>query len=251
MSVCVAQCISIHCTTHQFLIWTYLLTHPLQLSWQPPLLSLQNGIITGYDLYYQRDPSSDSIFNFSDPLHVVNISSSGTAPNYTVSGLSPFILYDFHVSAHTQSPGEGPQSSLLQVTTLASPPAGPPLNVQIISRSISSLTISWQAPLPILLNGPITMYSVRVMSAASGTQPIIFNVTITSNNIYVFTASGLVAGTQYSVAIQVYILCMLELSDESMILLSSFPPLPRLKKSEQTRMHISAKMNHYLDDFVI
>ncbi len=69
----------------------------MSLSWDPPVLELQNGVITSYQLNCYEDSSVSSVINKT-------ISSSNT---YTISDLTPFQFYNCSISA-INSEGIGP-----------------------------------------------------------------------------------------------------------------------------------------------
>lgn len=55
--------------------------------------------------------------------------------------------------------------SVIHLTTTPTPaPTGPPLNLSATALGATSILISWQQPLPDLLNGILREYSVEVVS---------------------------------------------------------------------------------------
>ena len=75
-------------------------------------------------------------------------------------------------------------------------PSSPPQNVMVTSVNPASLMVSWQLPLEIGRNGPITGYVIRYNRVGSDD---IMHVDVVNRNIY--TISGLVAYVDYSVIV--------------------------------------------------
>ena len=76
----------------------------IYLSWQPPELQQQNGILRHYIVTLQSNLGTE----------IRNISSS--LQSITVSGLSPYVMYSCAVHAGTVA--EGPQTAVIIRTTL-------------------------------------------------------------------------------------------------------------------------------------
>ena len=75
-------------------------------------------------------------------------------------------------------------------------PSSPPLNVMVTSVNIASLMVSWQPPLEVDHNGPITGYVIQYTRVESS-DDMSENV----NNGTTHTISGLVAYVNYSVIV--------------------------------------------------
>ena len=75
----------------------------LTLSWEPPVASEQNGIITSYDI--EMTTETGEIFDFST-----------SSTTYTISNLEPYKIYQFVIAALTMS-GQGPFSSDIAIRT--------------------------------------------------------------------------------------------------------------------------------------
>lgn len=80
----------------------------VQLSWQPPVLSERNGIITKYTLQYR---------DINVAHHQTEMSVVPADITMTLSGLKPDTTYDVKIRAHT-SKGPGPYSPSVQFRTL-------------------------------------------------------------------------------------------------------------------------------------
>ena len=74
----------------------------IRASWQLPPADSQNGIITGFKLFYKENDSAGS-------ATMVPINSGGTLTK-DVTGLNKYTEYEFQVLAFT-SVGDGPKSS--------------------------------------------------------------------------------------------------------------------------------------------
>ena len=75
-------------------------------------------------------------------------------------------------------------------------PSSPPRNVMVESRNPASLNVSWQPPLEIDHNGPITGHVIQYTRVGSSDM---MSVNVTSGTTH--TISGLVAYVNYSVIV--------------------------------------------------
>ena len=82
----------------------------ITVSWSPPNLALQNGVITHYRVSYTPDPSQ-SISQW--PYHIV------TSTSTSFTGLQPLVNYTIAVSAGT-SVGLGPFQQIVVTTSIPS-----------------------------------------------------------------------------------------------------------------------------------
>ena len=82
----------------------------ITVSWSPPSVALQNGVITHYRVSYTPDPSQ-SVSQW--PYRIV------TATSTTLTGLQPLVNYTIAVSAGT-SVGLGPFQQIVVTTPIPS-----------------------------------------------------------------------------------------------------------------------------------
>ena len=75
-------------------------------------------------------------------------------------------------------------------------PSSPPQNVMVTSVYPASLNVSWQLPIEIGHNGPITGYVIKYTRVGSS---IVTSETVTNKTTH--TVSGLVAYVNYSVMV--------------------------------------------------
>ena len=76
----------------------------MRVTWLPVLSADQNGIITGYTVYYRA--VTGNIVNSAEQSVTVN----GTTTSVDIPSLEEHVVYNVSVSANT-SVGEGPRSS--------------------------------------------------------------------------------------------------------------------------------------------
>ena len=148
----------------------------ISLSWSPPPLDQQNGIIRFYRVSITEDETG------------VVISRVATSTSITVTSLHPYYTYQCSVSAFTI--GDGPATSestvrtledgitLLRLTILAAifiylflhplVPRGVPQNFVAMATSSRSAVFSWDQPLPEEQNGIITGYDIHITVAETG-----------------------------------------------------------------------------------
>ncbi|XP_078241147.1 receptor-type tyrosine-protein phosphatase delta isoform X30 [Pogona vitticeps] len=159
----------------------------VQLTWQPPILSERNGIITKYTLQY-RD------INLALQQTEVPVVPPDTA--MTLSGLKPDTTYDVKIRAHT-SKGPGPYSPSVQFRTL-------PVD-QVFAKNFhvkavmkTSVLLSWEIPenynsaLPFKILYDDGKMTVEVDGRA--TQKLITNLKPETSYSFVLTNRGNSAG---------------------------------------------------------
>ncbi|XP_022783220.1 protein sidekick-2-like isoform X2 [Stylophora pistillata] len=105
--------------------------------WQLPPADSRNGIIIGFKFFYQRK-------SFGGPATITTIN-NGTTTVRDITGLVKYTEYEFQMLAFT-SVGDGPKSSLRNERTKEDVPSQPPRNFSVISRSSTSVRVSWQLP---------------------------------------------------------------------------------------------------------
>ena len=166
--------------------FTSVQTTSLTLSWDPPLLMDQNGVISGYRLSY-RGVSVDTQVMVID-----------TVNSYvTLSNLEEGSEYTIDIWAQN-SAGNGP-SVVTTSSTIEIAPNGSPRDFVARSNSPTSISLTWQAPSAESQNGIITGYQIELVGRAYDTSAYLINVTgtIRSHTIY-----RLEKGHSYQVAIK-------------------------------------------------
>ena len=90
----------------------------IRVSWSPPPLDHQNGVITGYRVLYSESSSGSQDDDDDGPLPSAAMMASVPANDtwYVVRGLHKWTLYNVWVLAFT-SAGEGPRSDVILVKT--------------------------------------------------------------------------------------------------------------------------------------
>ncbi|XP_053227581.1 receptor-type tyrosine-protein phosphatase delta isoform X33 [Podarcis raffonei] len=159
----------------------------VQLSWQPPVLSERNGIITKYTLQYR---------DINVAHHQTEMSVVPADITMTLSGLKPDTTYDVKIRAHT-SKGPGPYSPSVQFRTL-------PVD-QVFAKNFhvkavmkTSVLLSWEIPenynsaLPFKILYDDGKMAVEVDGRA--TQKLITNLKPETSYSFVLTNRGNSAG---------------------------------------------------------
>ncbi|XP_078241140.1 receptor-type tyrosine-protein phosphatase delta isoform X23 [Pogona vitticeps] len=160
----------------------------VQLTWQPPILSERNGIITKYTLQY-RD------INLALQQTEVPVVPPDTA--MTLSGLKPDTTYDVKIRAHT-SKGPGPYSPSVQFRTLPVDQAVFAKNFHVKAVMKTSVLLSWEIPenynsaLPFKILYDDGKMTVEVDGRA--TQKLITNLKPETSYSFVLTNRGNSAG---------------------------------------------------------
>lgn len=144
----------------------------VQISWNAPPVSEQNGIIIQYNVSV-TDANTDD-------MHSLITSSN----DVIVGELLPYTAYHCAVSAHT-SVGSGPFSSLVYFETdeagnkvhlifgidcpFLLAPSAPPEDITIDDVTSTEISISWSEPLEDYTNGIIRSYNVSAIEVETGT----------------------------------------------------------------------------------
>ncbi|XP_062830282.1 receptor-type tyrosine-protein phosphatase delta isoform X40 [Anolis carolinensis] len=159
----------------------------VHLTWQPPILSERNGIITKYTLQYR---------DINVVHHPTEVPVSPPDTIMTLSGLKPDTTYDVKIRAHT-SKGPGPYSPSVQFRTL-------PVD-QVFAKNFhvkavmkTSVLLSWEIPenynsaLPFKILYDDGKMAVEVDGRA--TQKLITNLKPETSYSFVLTNRGNSAG---------------------------------------------------------
>ncbi|KAI6654365.1 Receptor-type tyrosine-protein phosphatase delta-like isoform X10 [Oopsacas minuta] len=157
----------------------------LTISWSPPELELQNGIITGYLVHYHGISIDTDERNFTTQSLIVNL-----------TNLEEGALYEIEVCALNNA-GEGPCLEV-ENRTQEIPPSQCPQNVQVEVDGSTSLLISWNSMLMTEENGVITSYMIIAKGHGYDTGEYVR--TAKSDATY-FTIEDLQEANEYSVSI--------------------------------------------------
>nr|XP_023665142.1 receptor-type tyrosine-protein phosphatase delta isoform X7 [Paramormyrops kingsleyae] len=175
-------------------------------SWRPPPVALQNGIITKYSIKYAAVEGEDtSTRQISD----VPPESS----QYLLENLEKWTEYRVTVSAHTDV-GPGPESLPQLTRTDEDVPSGPPRKVEVEAVNSSSIKVVWRSPVPNRQHGQIRGYQVhyvKMLNAEPIGQPLIKDILIDDAQWeyddpveHEMVLTDLQAETTYSVAVAAY-----------------------------------------------
>ncbi|XP_019860243.1 PREDICTED: protein sidekick-1-like, partial [Amphimedon queenslandica] len=170
-----------------FMIHTITSTN-FTLSWEPPNLLLQYGMITGYTL-----SCTELERNIVPSLFPINYTPDLT--NATVSGLRPFTAYSCSLTA-SNAVGAGPPAIDTPMTE-PSAPSGAPQSLTLTLINSTTLTLSW-LPIPELQqNGILTNYTVGCNQIPPQLVPVEDTLEMTQSR-YMHNITGLRPGVVYS-----------------------------------------------------
>ena len=174
----------------------------VEVTWSPS----SSSDVTGYLISYTTNASN---VDNDDRSRSTTVNTT----NGTLSNLEEDTLYTITVQATTSDNRMSANSDEVSVRTYtdckcciiscqgmscynSTVPSSPPLNVMVESNNQTSLNVSWQSPLEIDRNGPITGYVINYTRDESSDHVMIVNVTGTA-----YTISGLVTFAEYSVRV--------------------------------------------------
>ncbi|KAJ0055609.1 hypothetical protein NL108_005419 [Boleophthalmus pectinirostris] len=166
-------------------------------SWRPPSMDLQNGIITKYAVQYTAIDGEDTTMHQID-----NIPPETT--QHLLENLEKWTEYRITVTAHTDV-GSGPESLPQLVRTEEDVPSGPPRKVEVEAVNSSSIKVIWRSPTPTKQHGQIRGYQVHYVRMVNGEptgQPVIKDILI--DDAQEMIISELLAETTYSVTVAAY-----------------------------------------------
>uniref|UniRef100_A0A672MD25 Receptor-type tyrosine-protein phosphatase S n=1 Tax=Sinocyclocheilus grahami TaxID=75366 RepID=A0A672MD25_SINGR len=166
-------------------------------SWKPPPVELQNGIMTRYTVQYAATEGDDT------SLHQV-LDIPPEKYHYLLENLEKWTEYRVTVSAHTEA-GEGPESLPQLIRTEEDVPSGPPRKVEVEAVNSTSVKVLWRSPVPSRQHGQIRGYQVhyvRMVNGEPGGHPVIKDILIDDAQESILT--DLHAETMYSVTVAAY-----------------------------------------------
>uniref|UniRef100_A0A8C5I5E3 protein-tyrosine-phosphatase n=1 Tax=Gouania willdenowi TaxID=441366 RepID=A0A8C5I5E3_GOUWI len=166
-------------------------------SWRPPPLELQNGIITQYTIYYAATEGEETTAR-----HIFSIPPESS--KYLLENLEKWTEYRVTVTAHTDV-GAGPESLPQLIRTEEDVPSGPPRKVEVEAVNSSSIKVIWRSPMPTKQHGQIRGYQVHYVRMVNGEptgQPVIKDILI--DDAQEMIINELLAETTYSVTVAAY-----------------------------------------------
>uniref|UniRef100_A0A673AFM2 Receptor-type tyrosine-protein phosphatase delta n=1 Tax=Sphaeramia orbicularis TaxID=375764 RepID=A0A673AFM2_9TELE len=165
-------------------------------SWAPPPVEFQNGIISGYSIQYSNTEGNKT----SKRIDGIPPESSP----YLLENLEKWTEYGITVRAQTEA-GDGPESLQLLIRTEEDVPSGPPRGVEAETVNSSALKVTWRAPAPERQHGQIRGYQVHYVRMNYGEpqgQPLIKDILIEDSQVHIL--GDLKADTSYSISVGAY-----------------------------------------------
>ncbi|XP_046699071.1 receptor-type tyrosine-protein phosphatase delta-like isoform X3 [Silurus meridionalis] len=132
-------------------------------SWKPPPMELQNGIITKYTIQYAATEGEDTSLQ-----EIMEILPEKT--RYILENLEKWTEYRVTVTAHTDV-GAGPESLPQLIRTEEDVPSGPPRKVEVEAVNSSSVKVLWRSPVLNRHHGQIRGYQVHYVRMLNG-EPV-------------------------------------------------------------------------------
>lgn len=127
----------------------------VKVTWKPPKPEFHNGKLRGYRVGYK-------IHGVGDPLVYKSLDASNASRkdlSVVVDGLKKFTIYEFVVEAYN-GPGIGPASEPVLATTTEDVPSLPPSDVRCFALTSKSISLNWNPPPPLSINGILQGYTV-------------------------------------------------------------------------------------------
>ncbi|XP_061680177.1 receptor-type tyrosine-protein phosphatase S isoform X4 [Syngnathoides biaculeatus] len=174
----------------------------LLVSWRPPPLKSQNGLLAGYRVHYQVAEQSEGVGDDVEPMEEPTV--PATEEQVLLQRLDKWTLYRITVSAYTVV-GPGPESEPLICRTDEDVPGSPPRRVEVEVLNSTALKVMWRSLMPGKQHGQIRGYQVhyvRVENGESRGVPLIKDVMLADAQEMVI--GGLKPDTTYSITVAAY-----------------------------------------------
>uniref|UniRef100_A0A8C4IQG7 protein-tyrosine-phosphatase n=1 Tax=Dicentrarchus labrax TaxID=13489 RepID=A0A8C4IQG7_DICLA len=182
----------------------------LLVSWHPPPLESQNGVLAGYRVRYQVVGPSEGGSDDGEPMEEPII--LATEKQVELQRLEKWTQYRISVSALTVGPG--PESEPLICRTDEDVPGAPPRRVEVEVLNSTALKVMWRSLTPGKQHGQIRGYQVhyvRVENGESRGLPHIKDVMLADAQWetddtaeYEMVIGGLKPDTTYSITVAAY-----------------------------------------------
>ena len=144
----------------------------ISLSWAPPLMDQQNGILRYYIITLT-----------SSGLQTVTRNISASLLSLNITGLRAYTQYSCIVEVGTV--GLSPPTAPQVIRTPEDAPSGPPRTLNLTINDSRSLMLTWEVPLPQDVNGIVTDYTINISSALGS------RLVLVGSNVTVFTLTSL------------------------------------------------------------
>ncbi|XP_061634222.1 receptor-type tyrosine-protein phosphatase S isoform X6 [Phyllopteryx taeniolatus] len=174
----------------------------LLVSWRPPPLKSQNGLLAGYRVHYQVAEQSEGVGDYVEPMEEPTV--PATEEQVLLQRLDKWTQYRITVSAFTVV-GPGPESEPLICRTDEDVPGSPPRRVEVEVLNSTALKVMWRSLMPGKQHGQIRGYQVhyvRVENGESRGLPLIKDVMLADAQEMVI--GGLKPDTTYSITVAAY-----------------------------------------------
>uniref|UniRef100_A0A7N8XBY3 protein-tyrosine-phosphatase n=1 Tax=Mastacembelus armatus TaxID=205130 RepID=A0A7N8XBY3_9TELE len=183
----------------------------LLVSWRPPPLKSQNGVLVGYRVRYHMVSPSEGGSDDGEPTEEPMV--PATEEQVLVQRLEKWTQYSVTVSAFTVI-GSGPESEPLICRTDEDVPGAPPRRVEVEVLNSTALKVMWRSLTPGKQHGQIRGYQVhyvRVENGESRGLPLIKDVMLADAQWetddtaeYEMVIGGLKPDTTYSITVAAY-----------------------------------------------
>ncbi|XP_026200610.1 receptor-type tyrosine-protein phosphatase S isoform X4 [Anabas testudineus] len=174
----------------------------LLVSWRPPPLESQNGVLSGYRVRYQVAVPSEVGSDDGEPMEEPTV--PATEEQVLLQRLEKWTQYRIIVTAFTAI-GPGPESEPLICRTDEDVPGAPPRRVEVEVLNSTALKVMWRSLMPGKQHGQIRGYQVhyvRVENGESRGLPLIKDVMLADAQEMVI--GGLKPDTTYSITVAAY-----------------------------------------------